>query len=301
MTKGRSDEETGDESGVVNVLKGTFMDAFFGEVEEIGEIIKKIQGILEKFNKKYMAILLSSSIQKNNIQELEDFRAKFLKNANEIISKLKHMKLNIEQEYSNKLLAEVRIRIQQYCLLIRNFKEVMREYSRMQLDLMDRFEDMLQFQLEKVGRAVTEELEEMFNGYKSDPSTKKLCSNMLYDMMMLVLSVDEMPIKCVPVTQWDQSFQKIHLKQLAPYLLVEARGYTRAPPGTWLWGGASLKACTPAPVGGRLGTELGSSRRLRLVLRRIIGAKGSYSRSLSAASFCEITSSQKVSTASHDP
>ncbi|XP_059053391.1 syntaxin-1A-like [Achroia grisella] len=202
-----------DESEDVNVVKGRFLDAFFSEVEEIREMIKKIQGILAVFNKKYKAILLAHSIEENNSQEIKYFVADLLKNANEIIAKLKHMKQNIVQEYSNKLRTEVRIRTIQHCMLTHNFVTIMTDYNWMQLDFIDPFKNRLQRQLEIIGRAPTEdELEEMLDCCISETSIREVY-DLLLDTMMLVQSEDEMIDRIeYENPQWDQSFQINHFE-----------------------------------------------------------------------------------------
>ncbi|KAF4525003.1 hypothetical protein B566_EDAN012110 [Ephemera danica] len=119
------DDDTGNDDVAVNVEgRDGFMDEFFAEVEEIREMIDKIQANVEEVKKKHSAILSAPQ-------------------TDEIIEQ------NIEQEeHTNKSSADLRIRKTQHSTLSRKFVEVMTEYNRTQTDYRERCKGRIQRQLE---------------------------------------------------------------------------------------------------------------------------------------------------------
>jgi syntaxin 1A len=158
------DDDVGPEDVAVNVEgRDGFMDAFFGEVEDIRDMIDKIQANVEEVKKKHSAILSAPQSDEKTKQELEDLMADIKKTANKVRAKLKVIEQNIEQEeQTNKSSADLRIRKTQHSTLSRKFVEVMTEYNRTQTDYRERCKGRIQRQLEITGRQTTnEELEEM--------------------------------------------------------------------------------------------------------------------------------------------
>jgi syntaxin 1A len=84
------DDDVGPEDVAVNVEgRDGFMDAFFGEVEDIRDMIDKIQANVEEVKKKHSAILSAPQSDEKTKQELEDLMADIKKTANKVRAKLK--------------------------------------------------------------------------------------------------------------------------------------------------------------------------------------------------------------------
>ncbi|KAG5876914.1 hypothetical protein JTB14_037739 [Gonioctena quinquepunctata] len=84
------DDDVGPDDVAVNVEgRDGFMDAFFGEVEEIRDMIDKIQANVEEVKKKHSAILSAPQSDEKTKQELEDLMADIKKTANKVRAKLK--------------------------------------------------------------------------------------------------------------------------------------------------------------------------------------------------------------------
>ncbi|KOB76736.1 Syntaxin 1A [Operophtera brumata] len=151
-------------------------------VEEIREMIDKIQANVEEVKKKHSAILSAPQSDEKTKHELEDLMADVKKTANKVRGKLKHIEQNIEQEeHSNKSSADLRIRKTQHSTLSRKFVEVMTEYNRTQTDYRDRCKSRIQRQLEITGRATTDdELEEMLEQGNSAVFTQGVSVSCLY-------------------------------------------------------------------------------------------------------------------------
>ncbi|XP_065173837.1 syntaxin-1A isoform X4 [Atheta coriaria] len=158
------DDDVGPDDTAINVEgRDGFMDAFFQEVEEIRDMIDKVQANVEEVKKKHSAILSAPQSDEKTKQELEDLMADIKKTANKVRAKLKVIEQNIEtEEQNNKSSADLRIRKTQHSTLSRKFVEVMIEYNRTQTDYRERCKGRIQRQLEITGRQTTnEELEEM--------------------------------------------------------------------------------------------------------------------------------------------
>ncbi|XP_008477101.1 syntaxin-1A-like [Diaphorina citri] len=169
------DDDVGPEEVAVNVDgrdgfmdegNGRFLhDRHFFQVEEIREMIDRIQTNVEEVKKRHSAILSAPQTDEKVKQELEDLMADIKKTANKVRAKLKVIEQSIEQEeQSNKSSADLRIRKTQHSTLSRKFVEVMTEYNRTQTDYRERCKGRIQRQLEITGRTTTnEELEAMLD------------------------------------------------------------------------------------------------------------------------------------------
>ncbi|XP_025834533.1 syntaxin-1A [Agrilus planipennis] len=144
------DDDVGPDDVAVNVEgRDSFMEAFFAEVEEIREMIDKIQANVEEVKKKHSGILSAPQSDEKTKQELEDLMADIKKTANKVRAKLKVIEQSIEQEeQTNKSSADLRIRKTQHSTLSRKFVEVMTEYNRTQTDYRERCKARIQRQLE---------------------------------------------------------------------------------------------------------------------------------------------------------
>uniref|UniRef100_A0A336LGF9 CSON012978 protein n=1 Tax=Culicoides sonorensis TaxID=179676 RepID=A0A336LGF9_CULSO len=85
------DDDVAPDDVAVNVEgnRDGFMDDFFNEVEEIREMIDKIQANVEEVKKKHSAILSAPQSDEKTKQELEDLMADIKKTANRVRGKLK--------------------------------------------------------------------------------------------------------------------------------------------------------------------------------------------------------------------
>ncbi|XP_063590865.1 syntaxin-1A-like [Penaeus indicus] len=161
----QSDEDDmGTDDVAVNVDGNVgYMDEFFNEVEEIREMIEKIQNNVEEVKKKHSEILSAPQPDEKVKQELDDMMTDIKKTANRVRAKLKVIEQNIEsEEHISKASADLRIKKTQHSTLSRKFVEVMTEYNRTQTDYRERCKGRIQRQLEITGRNTTsEELEDM--------------------------------------------------------------------------------------------------------------------------------------------
>ncbi|KAI8130776.1 Syntaxin-1A [Lucilia cuprina] len=119
----QSDDEEAEEVAVnVDTTHDSYMDDFFAQVEEIRNMIDKVQENVEEVKKKHSAILSAPQSDEKTKQELEDLMADIKKNANRVRGKLKGIEQNIEQEeQQNKSSADLRIRKTQHSTLSRKF------------------------------------------------------------------------------------------------------------------------------------------------------------------------------------
>lgn len=217
----QSDDEDMPEDVAVPV-EGNFMEDFFQEVEQIREMIDKIQANVEEVKKKHSAILSAPQSDEKTKQELEDLMADIKKTANRVRGKLKGIEQNIEQEeQTNKSNADLRIRKTQHSALSRKFVEVMTEYNRTQTDYRERCKGRIQRQLEITGRATTnEELEEMLEQGNSAVFTQGI----IMETQQAKQTLADIEARHADIIKLENSIRELHDMFMDMAMLVESQG-----------------------------------------------------------------------------
>ncbi|CAA9996564.1 unnamed protein product [Nesidiocoris tenuis] len=219
----QSDDEDVPDDVAVNVEgRDGFMDEFFAEVEEIREMIDKIQTNVEEVKKKHSAILSAPQTDEKVKQELEDLMAEIKKTANKVRAKLKAIEQNIEQEeHSNKSSADLRIRKTQHSTLSRKFVEVMTEYNRTQTDYRERCKGRIQRQLEITGRTTTnEELEEMLE--QGNPAV--FTQGIIMETQQAKQTLADIEARHADIIKLENSIRELHDMFMDMAMLVESQG-----------------------------------------------------------------------------
>lgn len=217
----QSDDEDMPEEVAVPV-EGNFMEDFFQDVEQIREMIDKIQANVEEVKKKHSAILSAPQSDEKTKQELEDLMADIKKTANRVRGKLKSIEQNIEQEeQTNKSNADLRIRKTQHSALSRKFVEVMTEYNRTQTDYRERCKGRIQRQLEITGRATTnEELEEMLEQGNSAVFTQGI----IMETQQAKQTLADIEARHADIIKLENSIRELHDMFMDMAMLVESQG-----------------------------------------------------------------------------
>jgi len=219
----QSDDDDVPDDVAVNVeSRDGFMDEFFAEVEEIREMIDKIQTNVEEVKKKHSAILSAPQTDEKVKQELEELMADIKKTANKVRSKLKAIEQNIEQEeHTNKSSADLRIRKTQHSTLSRKFVEVMTEYNRTQTDYRERCKGRIQRQLEITGRTTTnEELEEMLE--QGNPAV--FTQGIIMETQQAKQTLADIEARHADIIKLENSIRELHDMFMDMAMLVESQG-----------------------------------------------------------------------------
>lgn len=217
------DDDVGPDDVAVSVEgRDGFMDEFFAEVEEIREMIDKIQANVEEVKKKHSAILSAPQTDEKVKQELEDLMADIKKTANKVRAKLKVIEQNIEQEeHTNKSSADLRIRKTQHSTLSRKFVEVMTEYNRTQTDYRERCKGRIQRQLEITGRQTTnEELEEMLE--QGNPAV--FTQGIIMETQQAKQTLADIEARHADIIKLENSIRELHDMFMDMAMLVESQG-----------------------------------------------------------------------------
>ncbi|XP_022196536.1 syntaxin-1A isoform X3 [Nilaparvata lugens] len=217
------DDDVGPDEVSVNVEgRDGFMDEFFAEVEEIRDMIDRIQTNVEEVKKKHSAILSAPQTDEKVKQELEDLMADIKKTANKVRAKLKVIEQNIEQEeHTNKSSADLRIRKTQHSTLSRKFVEVMTEYNRTQTDYRERCKGRIQRQLEITGRTTTnEELEEMLEQGNSAVFTQGI----IMETQQAKQTLADIEARHADIIKLENSIRELHDMFMDMAMLVESQG-----------------------------------------------------------------------------
>ncbi|GAA50714.1 syntaxin-1A [Clonorchis sinensis] len=140
-----------------------YMNDFFAQVEEIRNLIERVQALVEDVKNKHSDILSSPNQDETTKAQLEEAMAEIKMIAHKVRAKLKQMEMNIEyDENSDKSSADLRIRKTQYSTISRNFIEVMTDYNKAQVAFRDACKNRIKRQMEIAERKISnEELEDM--------------------------------------------------------------------------------------------------------------------------------------------
>uniref|UniRef100_A0A8D8TYB9 Syntaxin-1A n=1 Tax=Cacopsylla melanoneura TaxID=428564 RepID=A0A8D8TYB9_9HEMI len=217
------DDDVGPEEVAVNVDgRDGFMDEFFAEVEEIREMIDRIQTNVEEVKKRHSAILSAPQTDEKVKQELEDLMADIKKTANKVRAKLKVIEQSIEQEeQSNKSSADLRIRKTQHSTLSRKFVEVMTEYNRTQTDYRERCKGRIQRQLEITGRTTTnDELEAMLD--TGNPAV--FTQGIIMETQQAKQTLADIEARHADIIKLENSIRELHDMFMDMAMLVENQG-----------------------------------------------------------------------------
>lgn len=218
------DDEVGSDDVAVTVegRDGEFMNQFFQEVEDIREMIDKIQANVEEVKKKHSSILSAPQSDDKTKQELEDLMSDIKKTANKVRAKLKVIEQGIDQEEStNKNSADLRIRKIQQSTLSRKFVEVMTEYNRTQTDYRERCKARIMRQLEITGRTTTnEELEEMLEQDNSAVFTQGI----IMETQQAKQTLADIEARHADIIKLENSIRELHDMFMDMAMLVENQG-----------------------------------------------------------------------------
>ncbi|XP_046680979.1 syntaxin-1A [Homalodisca vitripennis] len=217
------DDDVGPDDVAVNVEgRDGFMDEFFAEVEEIREMIDKIQANVEEVKKKHSAILSAPQTDESkslsNSMLLTDIKKTKIK----VASKVDIIEQNIEQEeHTNKSSADLRIRKTQHSTLSRKFVEVMTEYNRTQTDYRERCKGRIQRQLEITGRQTTnEELEEMLE--QGNPAV--FTQGIIMETQQAKQTLADIEARHADIIKLENSIRELHDMFMDMAMLVESQG-----------------------------------------------------------------------------
>ncbi|KZC06977.1 Syntaxin-1A [Dufourea novaeangliae] len=216
------DDDVADDVSVNVGGQDDFMTEFFAEVEEIREMIDRIQTNVEDVKKKHSAILSAPQTDEKVKMELEDLMSDIKKTANKVRAKLKVIEQNIEQEeHTNKSSADLRIRKTQHSTLSRKFVEVMTEYNRTQTDYRERCKGRIQRQLEITGRTTTnEELEEMLEQGNSAVFTQGI----IMETQQAKQTLADIEARHADIIKLENSIRELHDMFMDMAMLVESQG-----------------------------------------------------------------------------
>ncbi|XP_066594661.1 syntaxin-1A isoform X2 [Prorops nasuta] len=223
LVAAQSDEDDVADEVSVNVGgPDDFMTEFFAEVEEIREMIDRIQANVEDVKKKHSAILSAPQTDEKVKMELEDLMSDIKKTANKVRAKLKVIEQNIEQEeHTNKSSADLRIRKTQHSTLSRKFVEVMTEYNRTQTDYRERCKGRIQRQLEITGRTTTnEELEEMLE--QGNPAV--FTQGIIMETQQAKQTLADIEARHADIIKLENSIRELHDMFMDMAMLVESQG-----------------------------------------------------------------------------
>ncbi|XP_050305150.1 syntaxin-1A isoform X1 [Anthonomus grandis grandis] len=218
------DDDVGTDDVAVTVegRDGEFMNQFFQEVEDIREMIDKIQANVEEVKKKHSAILSAPQSDDKTKQELEDLMSDIKKTANKVRAKLKVIEQGIDnEETTNKNSADLRIRKIQQSTLSRKFVEVMTEYNRTQTDYRERCKARIMRQLEITGRTTTnEELEEMLEQDNSAVFTQGI----IMETQQAKQTLADIEARHADIIKLENSIRELHDMFMDMAMLVENQG-----------------------------------------------------------------------------
>uniref|UniRef100_A0A2P2I7K0 Syntaxin-1A-like n=1 Tax=Hirondellea gigas TaxID=1518452 RepID=A0A2P2I7K0_9CRUS len=217
------DDDMGGDDVAVNVDGTTgYMDEFFNDVEEIREMIEKIQSNVDEVKKKHSEILSAPQPEEKTKQELDDMMTDIKKTANRVRGKLKTIEQGIEtDEHVKKSGADLRIKRTQHSTLSRKFVEVMTEYNRTQTDYRERCKGRIIRQLEITGKKTTsDELEDMLE--QGNPAV--FTQGIIMETQQAKQTLADIEARHADIVKLESSIRELHDMFMDMAMLVESQG-----------------------------------------------------------------------------
>ncbi|XP_042204730.1 syntaxin-1A-like isoform X2 [Homarus americanus] len=197
------------------------MDSFFKEVEEVREMIDRINTNVDNVKKKHCEILSSSQPDEAVKQQLDDLMADIKTTSIKMKTKLKGLEEKTETDDPENLSACQRIKKTQQATLSRLFVETMTEYNRIQTDYRDRCKGRIQRQLKITGRETTdEELEQMLESGNSEIFTQGIIMETKQARQRLA----DIEARHADIVKLEASIRELHDLFMDMNLLIESQG-----------------------------------------------------------------------------
>jgi len=198
------------------------MDEFFEQVEEIREMVSKIQENVDAVKKKQSEILSAPQQDEKMKEELEELMLDIKRTTNKVRSKLKVIQDNIAQEeLTDKCSADLRIRKTQHATLSRKVVEVMTDYNACQISYRDRCKGKIKRHLEITGRVTTDdELEDMLEQGNAAIFTQGIMT----DTQQAKQSLADIEARHEDIMKLEKSIRELHDMFMDMAMLVESQG-----------------------------------------------------------------------------
>ncbi|KAF8566871.1 hypothetical protein P879_04025 [Paragonimus westermani] len=211
-----------------------YMNDFFAQVEEIRNLIERVQALVEDVKNKHSDVLsspnqdesmpnrLNSFILLATKAQLEEAMAEIKMIAHKVRAKLKQMEMNIEyDENSDKSSADLRIRKTQYSTISRNFIEVMTDYNKAQVAFRDACKNRIKRQMEIAERKISnEELEDMLESGNPAIFTQEIMT----DTQQAKQSLADIEARHQDIMKLEKSIKELHDMFMDMAMLVESQG-----------------------------------------------------------------------------
>ncbi|CAH8446631.1 unnamed protein product [Schistosoma rodhaini] len=199
-----------------------YMNDFFSQVEEIRNLIERVQSLVDNVKNKHSDILSSPNQDEATKAQLEDAMAEIKTIAHRVRAKLKQMEMNIEyDENSDRTSADLRIRKTQYSTISRNFIEVMTDYNKAQVAFRDACKNRIKRQMEIAERKISnEELEDMLESGNPAIFTQEIMT----DTQQAKQSLADIEARHQDIMKLEKSIKELHDMFMDMAMLVESQG-----------------------------------------------------------------------------
>ncbi|CAD5120869.1 DgyrCDS9419 [Dimorphilus gyrociliatus] len=218
------DDDAQDETTVHADNRNGFMDEFFEQVDDIRQMIERIQANVDNVKKMHSDILAAPNNDESCKMktELDEYMADIKKNANKVRNKLKTIEHNIEHDQqSTTQSADLRIRKTQYSTISRKFIEVMNDYNKAQIEYREGCKKRIQRQMEITGKATTnEELEDMLES--GNPTI--FSQGIIMETQQAKQSLKDIEARHNDIIKLENSIKELHDMFMDMAMLVESQG-----------------------------------------------------------------------------
>ncbi|THD26184.1 S-syntaxin [Fasciola hepatica] len=189
-----------------------YMNDFFAQVEEIRNLIERVQALVEDVKNKHSDILSSPNQDETTKAQLEEAMSEIKMIAHKVRAKLKQMEMNIEyDENSDKSSADLRIRKTQ----------VMTDYNKAQVAFRDACKNRIKRQMEIAERKISnEELEDMLESGNPAIFTQEIMT----DTQQAKQSLADIEARHQDIMKLEKSIKELHDMFMDMAMLVESQG-----------------------------------------------------------------------------
>ncbi|CDS39914.1 syntaxin 1a [Echinococcus multilocularis] len=187
---------------------GSYLSAFFSQVEQIRGEIDKIATLVAEIKQKHSEILAAPNQDERTKARVEEIMAEIKRCAGGVRCTLKQLDLSIQQEEkAGGDVADIRIKRCQHQTIGRRFVEVMQNYSKAQTDYRDANKKRILRQMAIADRNITdEELEDMLESGNPQIFTQSI----LADTQLARQTLSEIEARHQDIIKLEQSIKELH-------------------------------------------------------------------------------------------
>ncbi|XP_067128029.1 syntaxin-like [Centruroides vittatus] len=200
----------------------TFMKKFFQDVSEIEDYLNEIKRNIKAVERNHNNIIFSDPEKEKKIKaELDELMDSIRRLSNKTRAKLKLMEQDIEDEKSNTVTTEFRIRQAQLNALTRQLVDIMSDFNQIQIEYKKKCEDRIKKQLKITGQEITDEqLQDMLE--QENPAI--FIKDIVMETKKAQETLDDINARHADIMKLERNIKELHEMFMDMAMIIENQG-----------------------------------------------------------------------------